>query len=88
MAYRDALTNLKYPEGTQPVILEVSLNSTVGDVTFNIIFTEAGEIRQKQVTREWLMKRVFMSELKTWAKNRGEYLLCIFDEPEPVEQNG
>ncbi len=35
-------------------------------VTFNIVFPDTGEIRQKTMTREWVMERVFMSELKTW----------------------
>lgn len=41
---------------------------------FNIIFLETGEIRQKRRSREWLMRRVFNSELKTWNKRWGDIL--------------
>jgi len=38
-------------------------------IMFNIIFVNTGEIRQKRRSKEWVMKRIFQSELKTW-KNR------------------
>jgi len=44
-----------------------------GQYSFNIIFLDTGEIRQKRRSKEWLMRRVFFHELRTWAK-RGEKL--------------
>ena len=39
-----------------------------GQYSFNIIFLDTGEIRQKRRSKEWLMRRVFFHELRTWAK--------------------
>ena len=41
--------------------------------SFNVVFLDTGEIRQKRRSKEWLMRRVFFHELRTWAK-RGEKL--------------
>jgi len=40
-----------------------------GDMfVFKIIFLDTGEIRQKRRSRQWVMERLFMYELKTWNK--------------------
>ena len=36
--------------------------------SFNVVFLDTGEIRQKRRSKEWLMRRVFFHELRTWAK--------------------
>ena len=51
------------------VILDVTIRD--GMATFNMIFYDTGEIRQKRRSIEWLMRRVFLHELRTWKK-RGE----------------
>jgi len=57
---------------TLPVKLEMLQE---GDfVIFNIIFIETGEIRQKRRSLEWVMKRIFYYELKTWNRNWNEIL--------------
>ena len=43
-------------------------------IMFNIIFVNTGEIRQKRRSREWVMKRIFNSELKTWKNRWGDVL--------------
>lgn len=57
--------------GGKKVILEMK-DGPAGLINFNMIFLDTGEIRQKQCTKEWLMKRVFFYELRTEEKNRGE----------------
>ena len=39
-------------------------------VIANIVFLDTGEIRQKIRSKEWLMKRVFFYELRTWKRNQ------------------
>jgi len=51
----------------QKVYLEIIENYKT--VTFNMIFLDTGEIRQKRRSKAWLMRRVFFHELRTWAKN-------------------
>ena len=41
--------------------------------SFNVVFLDTGEIRQKRRSKKWLMRRVFFHELRIWAK-RGEAL--------------
>lgn len=38
------------------------------DVIFNMIFRDTGEIRQKRRSKDWLMRRVYQSEIKTMAR--------------------
>jgi len=40
-----------------------------GQYSFNVILPDTGEIRQKRRSKEWLMRRIFFHELRTWAKN-------------------
>ena len=51
------------------VILDVTIQDNIA--SFNMIFYDTGEIRQKRRSIEWLMKRVFFHEIRTWQK-RGE----------------
>ena len=37
-------------------------------IVFNILFNNTGEIRQKTRSSEWLFKRVFQDELRTYHK--------------------
>jgi len=37
-------------------------------IAINLVFLNTGEIRQKRVSWEWLLKRLFMYSLKTWTK--------------------
>jgi len=69
---------------TNRVIMEVSIGDQHIDLTdpsqkvvFNMVFLDTGEIRQKIRNWEWLAKRVFQYEMKTWTKQRigGEKLL-------------
>lgn len=41
-------------------------------VVFNVIFLDTGEIRQKRRSGEWLMRRVFRDELRTWKRRWGD----------------
>jgi len=59
---------------TRPVSLEIDQRENV--TIFNLIFHDTGEIRQKRRSEEWIMKRVFQSEIKTLFKNRGDVLDC------------
>ena len=43
-------------------------------IVFNIVFPDTGEIRQKRRSKEWVMKRIYQSELRTWNKKYGEVL--------------
>ena len=43
-------------------------------LVFNVVFVDTGEIRQKRRSMEWLMRRVFESELKTWKSRWGDEL--------------
>lgn len=54
------------------VNMEVEFRSKarrINEVCFCLVYESTGEIRQKRVTPEWLMNRVFKSELVTWKKN-------------------
>ena len=52
-----------------------------GDIVIcNIVFPDLGEIRQKRRSKEWVMKRIFQSELKTWSKRWGETLDMLEEE--------
>ena len=53
-------------------VLDISVHKET--VSFNIVFLDTGEIRQKIRSKEWLMKRVFFHELRTWKKNRDEII--------------
>jgi len=46
------------------------------DYSFNIVFLDTGRICQKRRSKEWLMRRVFFYELRTWFK-RGEIVSYI-----------
>jgi len=48
-------------------------------IIFNIVFVNTGEIRQKRRSREWVMKRIFNSELKTWKNRWGDILDLLED---------
>ena len=52
---------------------------TKGDFVFHMVFLDTGEIRQKRRSKEWLARRVFQHEIKTWEK-RGEEI--VFDSEE------
>ncbi len=54
--------------------VELEINDCGNDVIFNIIFSETGEIRQKRRSREWVLRRIFQSELKTKFKKYDEIL--------------
>ncbi len=57
-------------------VVELEMYSNIeGDlITFNITFVDTGEIRQKKRSKEWVMKRIFQSELKTWENRYNELL--------------
>jgi hypothetical protein len=58
---------------TEKAILEVArIDSDTQEITFNMVFLDSGEIRQKKRSFEWLMKRIFYHELRTWKKNKGK----------------
>jgi len=57
-------------EKNEKAILEINVLET--EVTFNMVFLNTGEIRPKTRSKEWLMKRVFQSELRTAKKKYGE----------------
>lgn len=61
----------------RPVTIEIDPRIEI--VIFNIIFLDTGEIRQKRRSKEWVMKRIFQSELKTWFNNWGD-CLDLLDE--------
>ncbi len=44
-------------------------------VVMNLIFLNTGEIRQKRRSMEWLMRRVFQYELKTWKRRWDEEII-------------
>jgi len=37
-----------------------------------MVFRDTGEVRQKRRSREWVMKRIYNSELKTWNRRWNE----------------
>jgi len=54
-------------------ILEIArIDREQDKVVFNMVFLDTGEIRQKTRSFEWLMKRIFYHELRTYKKNYGE----------------
>lgn len=64
------------------VNLEI-MNRGDGNFRINVVFLNTGEIRQKIVSGEWLLKRLFQYELKTWKKWDGEDLIlnrCVITE--------
>jgi hypothetical protein len=48
----------------------------VNEICFTLLYESTGEIRQKRVTKQWLLNRIFQFELKRW-KNNGEGILEI-----------
>jgi hypothetical protein len=56
-------------EELNKVEMEIESKEKENEIKFTLIYLETGEIRFKRVTGEWLMNRVFQSELKTWEKN-------------------
>ncbi len=72
------MINLK-KKNTQNVALEV-YPCHDGKVTFNIVFLDTGEIRQKRRSKTWVLKRVFESELKHW----GETLIVEGEQPKTI----
>ena len=53
------------------VILEIDISYAKEEIIFDMVFLDTGEIRQKRRSFEWLMRRVFLHELRT-CKKRGE----------------
>ena len=49
-----------------PVVLEIHVQTQ--DIIFLIVHPETGEIVPKYRSINWLLKRLFMSELKTWKR--------------------
>jgi len=54
---------------------DLDLIDPTEQVVFNFIFLDTGEIRQKRRSWEWLAKRVFRDELKSWGERRNEKFL-------------
>jgi len=46
-----------------------------GRYVFNVIFLDTGEIRQKSRTEDWVMRRIFQSELRTWLQRYDEEIV-------------
>lgn len=53
---------------SEPWMVEVEQRPDEEIIIVNLISKETGEIRQKRVSFDTLARRVFASELKTWAK--------------------
>jgi len=45
------------------------------DFVFNLVFSDTGEIRQKRRSKEWVMRRIFFHELRTWEKRHSEKIV-------------
>lgn len=63
-----------YKLKTEKVELEIYPNTKGDLIIFNIVFVDTGEIRQKRKLKEWVMKRIFQSELKTRRNKYDEFL--------------
>jgi hypothetical protein len=50
----------------QEVTLEIFQYSRNGEITINLVYNKTGEIRQKKVSVQWLVDRVFLYERNTW----------------------
>jgi len=48
------------------VVLEIHVQTR--GIMFLIVYPETGEIRHKYRSINWLLKRLFTSELKTWKR--------------------
>ncbi len=59
---------------SERVKMDIEIRGGKSLVVFTITFLDTGEIRQKRRSMEWVMKRVFQSELKTWYRNHGDVL--------------
>ena len=71
---------------TKKAILEIArIDQEKDEVVFNIVYLDTGEIRQKRRSMEWLMKRIFFHELRTYKKKYGE--IIEYDKEDKVSDN-
>ncbi len=54
--------------------VQFEVHENGGELVFNMIFLDTGEIRQKRRSLEWLMRRVLQSELRTGKQHYGEVI--------------
>lgn len=74
----------------QNITLEIRYDKKSDKFIFNILFLDTGEIRQKRRSSQWVLNRIFNSELKTYKKNWNEILFCtdVYLFKRPVNNGG